>query len=473
MDSPSQSQKSSQSQKGHTVHLSLLHRSPVLFPNDPARYTDMTSKYLSTRGVKAAESFPDDNLIWDVTSNLYDPNSNSDGYISLGVAENALMHDELRDFLNSKPVVTSTVSFTYGDGPYGSKRVAEAFAGLLNKWFRPIKRVGKEHVVVTNGVSSAIEHLAWALANPGEGIMLGRPYYRNFLPDISLRFGVEVVSVSFGEIDPIGIDAVKKYEEALKESEKKGVKVRALLLCHPHNPLGRCYSKETLVGLMTLCQKYRIHLISDEIYALSVWENKVDAVGKGLEGFESVLSIDPTGIIDPGLVHVLWGTSKDFGANGLRLGALVSQAAPELLNACKICGLYSSPSSLAENAAVELFSDEKFMEDYVRTNQERLSEAYRFAVERVKEHGIEYMTGANAAFFLWLNLGKAWKEKHPEAAEDLASTEVLFGRLMAEKVYLVRGDAAGAEEAGWFRLVFSQPREIVDEGIKRIVRALQ
>jgi 1-aminocyclopropane-1-carboxylate synthase len=60
---------------------------------------------------------------------------------------------------------------------------------------------------------------------------------------------------------------------------------------------------------MKLCQRYQIHLVSDEIYALSVWENRdhTDAVK-----FTSVLSIDLTDVIDPSLVHVLWGMSKAY-----------------------------------------------------------------------------------------------------------------------------------------------------------------
>lgn len=66
---------------------------------------------------------------------------------------------------------------------------------------------------------------------------------------------------------------------------------------------------------MKFCQRYKIHLFSDEIYALSVWKNPEvpDAVT-----FESVLSIDTTGIIDPNLVHVLWGMSKVRLMNYLR-----------------------------------------------------------------------------------------------------------------------------------------------------------
>jgi aspartate/methionine/tyrosine aminotransferase len=62
-----------------------------------------------------------------------------------------------------------------------------------------------------------------------------------------------------------------------------------------------------LVELMKLCQKYQIHLISDEIYALSVFKNPE---APNAPGFVSVLSIDTTDIIDPHLVHVLWGMSK-------------------------------------------------------------------------------------------------------------------------------------------------------------------
>lgn len=135
---------------------------------------------------------------------------------------------------------------------------------------------------------------------------------------------VQSIEVAFGDTDQFSMDAILKYEEVLNEAHKKGVPIKALFLCSPHNPLGRlssrksicilsndlqghCYPREVLIGLMKLCQKHNIHLISDEIYALSVWQNPEvpDAVT-----FESVLSIDTTGIIDPGLVHVLWGMSK-------------------------------------------------------------------------------------------------------------------------------------------------------------------
>jgi aspartate/methionine/tyrosine aminotransferase len=417
--------------------------------------------------------------IWDITNDLWDPNTNPDGYVSLGLAENSLMHDELLGFLNSKQFVDDKAhGLTYGDGPFGSKRVKAVIASFLNTHLHSASELKPEHIFVTNGVSSAIEHCAWTLANPGEGILLGRPYYRAFLPDIGMRTGVQVVPVPFGQVDPCHTDCVQKYEEALLRSNDLGVPVRALMLCHPHNPLGRCYPRDTLIGLMKLCQKYQIHLISDEIYALSTWENTVDGPAHRYAGFESVLSINVEGIIDPSLVHVLWGVSKDFGANGLRLGALMSQSNQAFLAALRTCSLYSSPSSLTENAVVHLLTNTSFVESYIAKNQARLSAAYAQTVRALREHGIEHMPGGNAAFFLWVNLGKFVREKTRLGENEIQeysgteSTQLIQDRLKAKRVYLVPGDAVGAEEPGWFRIVFTHREELVAECVRRIVEAL-
>ena len=71
--------------------------------------------------------------------------------------------------------------------------------------------------------------------------------------------------------------------------------------------LGRCYPEDVLREYMKLCSRNGLHLVSDEIYALSVWKNPhlPDATG-----FKSVLSINTDGLIDPSMVYVVWGLSK-------------------------------------------------------------------------------------------------------------------------------------------------------------------
>jgi aspartate/methionine/tyrosine aminotransferase len=397
------------------------------------------------------------------------------------------MHRELAQFIESKIRIPQT-AFTYGEGPTGSKRLRIAMSRFLTNRLHPVAPIKPEHLMITNGVTTGIEHCSWALADPGDGFLLGQPYYRAFLSDIIIRPGVKVIPVAFGEIDPCGINCVSKYEEAILSSANAGIKVKALMLCHPHNPLGRCYSRETIIALMKLCQKYTIHLVSDEIYAFSVWKNTVDTYPEPVK-FESALSIDLNGIIDPGLVHVLWGMSKDFGSNGLRVGAMISQSNKAFLDACLTVSLYSSGSSISDLITADILDDDNFTDYYIRTNQARLADAYSFTARSLQEHGIEYAPGANAAFFLWINLGKAYLSRHPEEVAEVGKlqvngetkiselekpslTETIFSKLMAKKIFLASGDATGAEEPGWFRLVFSQPRDYLEEGMRRIIDAI-
>lgn len=114
---------------------------------------------------------------------------------------------------------------------------------------------------------------------------------------------------------------MNRYEEALVASKKDGVCIRGLILCHPHNPLGRCYPQETLIKFMQLCSKYEIHLICDEVYALSVYEVSDPEAFK----FESTLSLETESYISSSYFHLLYGMSKDMAASGVRLGCIYTR----------------------------------------------------------------------------------------------------------------------------------------------------
>lgn len=412
------------------------------------------------------------NFMWDIFSDSWCPSTNPGGYVNVGVAENSLMHDELLKYINRKLELPAKY-LTYNDGGGGSYILRSAMSRFLNRHLHPVTPLEPEQLAITNGVSSAIEHVSWAFADPGEGILLGRPYYGTFILDLSQRPQSKVVPVNFDDVDPLGPEAVEKYEKALLEfQEKTGKRVKALMLCHPHNPLGRCYPRDVIIELMRLCQKYQIHLISDEIYALSVWDNTIDQHAP-LVKFESALSIDPKGIIDPRLVHVLWGMSKDFGANGIRLGAVISQHNADLHNALKGISLYSYPSGISDHLTALMLEDTKFTESYIQENQKRLSDSYAYTANYAKDHGIEYATGCNAGFFLWVNLGKRYRELHSNISEDEDISERVMQQLLKHRVFLASGALFGSEKSGWFRIVFSLPRGYLEEAMKRIVAALK
>ncbi|KAF2218623.1 ACC synthase [Elsinoe ampelina] len=406
-------------------------------------------------------------LIWQVYANSYHPESNPDGFINLGVAENRLMHPELISRINRIPTAPEH-SLTYGEGPKGSKRLRATLGRFLTQHLRPRRTIEAEHVIITNGVSSAIEHCSWAFTDPGEGWLLGQPHYGAFKSDLTGRFDAELVRVPFGDVDPMSAEAVEWYEKALLNAKERGVKVGALMLCNPHNPLGRCYSKEALKAYLRLCGKHGVHLVSDEVYALSTWQNEES---KDAAGFTSILSIDTDGLLDPSFVHVLWGVSKDFGANGLRLGCIVSQDNKSFHDSLTVSTIHSYASGLADHAVAELLEDSKWIEGYVRDNHRRIAEAYQKTTEILNSHGIEYAKGCNAGFFLWVDLGKTWSKKHTiEADEDV--TKTIMDRLWKHKVFLASGSSFGSEKPGFFRITFSHPWEYLVAGIERIIEAL-
>jgi aspartate/methionine/tyrosine aminotransferase len=163
---------------------------------------------------------------------------------------------------------------------------------------------------------------------------------------------------------------------------------------------------------MKLCQKHRIHFVSDEIYALSCYENHE---APDAPTFTSALSIPLEGVIEPGLVHVLYGMSKvcrsinlrpvhgsiaswtrssqcgqDFSANGFRLGALLSQHNDLVLRGLTSVATFSWPSGLSDKAWTAILSDDRFMKMWIETNSQRLGENRQRATAVLRKHGIKY-----------------------------------------------------------------------------------
>lgn len=186
--------------------------------------------------------------------------------------------------------------------------------------------------------------------------------------------------------------------------------------------------------------------------------------------FQSVLSIDPTGLINPELIHVLWGMSKDFGANGIRMGVIISQHNKLFHECMQPVGLFGSASSLAEHVTTNILQDDAWVESYVAENQRKLSEHYKYITSWATENGIEYAPGANAGFFLWLNLGKAYLEKHPDAKDDLDHKSM--DAFIKARVFLAAGFRFGSEHPGWFRIVFSHDKVYLDKGLDRVLKAI-
>ena len=179
-------------------------------------------------------------------TNAYEPLSNPEGIISLGIAENTPMYHDLASFLDENLKITSNL-LGYGAVNPGPPGLMDSLLKFYNgnPW-NPVHEVVKEQVYFTAGCTSLLDQMFWCLCDEGEGILIGRPLYGGFANDLKVRGKCKLLDVSLKGVDAYSKEAVEMYEEKILQAEKEGVKARVLVLCTPHNPLGQYSSKSPI-----------------------------------------------------------------------------------------------------------------------------------------------------------------------------------------------------------------------------------
>ncbi|KAG4027206.1 hypothetical protein MFRU_032g00720 [Monilinia fructicola] len=387
---------------------------------------------------------------------------NPNGIFPMGIAENRLMRHELVEYINSNFRMT-TKMLTYGDGPTGSFELRAALAGFWNSNFSPKEQVSRDHVTVMGGGSSILDALSYCIAEEDEGILVAQPFYVGFIGDLDDRARVKVFPVSIGSLENVTtITGVHRHEEAFLVAQQTGIKIKGILLCNPHNPLGRCYAPEVLEAYLSLCSKYNIHLISDEVYAKAVFPNQ-DIPNP--MAFTSILSIDIQQFCDPSSVCVIYGMSKDFCSNGLRIGCIISQHNPTLHRTLGAISKFAWASSLSDHVWATMLNDQKFLDYYFSTLGQRMAIAYEICTRRLKESEITYIP-ASCGPFVWIDL------RSYLASPTIEAERILSWKMLKSGIWLATGEAFASEEPGWYRITFAMGEKDLRFGMDRLWKVL-
>ncbi|KAJ4250463.1 hypothetical protein NW757_007294 [Fusarium falciforme] len=391
----------------------------------------------------------------------YHPDNNPEGLISFATAENALVTQELKQFVDEN-VTFSLDDFLYRGSHAGGPRFPKALAVHLNEYLQPHDPITPDMIQVVGAATAMHDILAWGVADPYDGVLTSRPVYGRFELDFGNKSQVRVVYASTEAENSFQDDVVEKFEEALIRSRKAGINVKMLLIVNPHNPLGRCYPRSTLIKIMQFCQKHRLHLLSDEIYACSVFDS-----GEAAVPFTSILSIDSSGLIDPDLLHVTYGLSKDFGAAGLRVGAIITRSKP-VLRAIEAAMRFHNPSGASLAIGSAMLENRERCRAFIGGSRVKLAQAYRHITKGLTDIGIRYLPGSNAGFFVWIDLS-------PHLPSELGgerTREFALAKKLKEEGVFLHPCEEHSVHSGWFRLVYSQDARIVTEGLERIKRAI-
>ena len=236
-------------------------------------------EFLSERGRKWVRTLPP--LVkahFDNFYNMYDKETNPKGLINMGTAESHLVNTEVCDLLRKASERMDLTGYNIHYNKFeGSDEFRSAIAGHWQKIVfgdDSAVRLDKENVATCAGCTVALETLAMLLAEPGDVFLIPAPYYSSFVDDINERAGVIPVGVPCDET--LDGDA---FEEAYAKTVKEGKRVRAVLFSSPNNPIGTVYKEEAVRGLLDFAMEHDLDVISDEIYAQTVFDPEA---GSGL-----------------------------------------------------------------------------------------------------------------------------------------------------------------------------------------------
>jgi aspartate/methionine/tyrosine aminotransferase len=413
--------------------------------------SDSTRPGLSSRGRRLIENPPMAGYYTEHVARCDLPvtvTDDEDRYIGLCVAENKLVWDLLRPkMLESRDVPERVLGY---DTWVGSRDFRRQLAEFMGRTFLG-RLVDPNHVMVTAGAGAALELLFYAIADPGDGVLVPTPSYAGFWADLETRDEVAIVPVHCVSSEGFALTE-ERLDAALAAADRP---VKALLFTTPNNPIGTVSSAAEVDRVLAWAEQKGIHVVFDELYALSVF---------GGAPFVSAAS-RATNLGDT--VHVVWAFSKDFAASGLRCGVLMSEN-PEVIRAVETLAYWACCSGDTQFMLGEMISDDEWVDGYVAEMQSRLGEAHRRTSDALDDAGIGYLP-AEAGFFVLCDMRPFM------SAPTWEDEERLWRRILDEaNVNLTPGAACRVGEPGFMRLCFAaEPTDVVVEGIRRLATVLR
>jgi aspartate/methionine/tyrosine aminotransferase len=384
-----------------------------------------------------------------VEADPYHATDNPRGYVNLGTAENRLLDDLLEPLLTG---AKRTSPAHYGP-PHGSPELRAAVAGLLGRtWHAP---VDPEDLVVVAGATAALDIAATVVCDPGDVVLVPAPYYSAFDTDLTGRSGARLVPVPTDPRAGFALDP-SAVERAVAELRRDGATVRAVAITSPANPHGITHPANVLRDLLRVAAANDLDVISDEIYAHSVF---------GPDPFTSVLDPEVVGAVpeaDPDRVHVVWGFAKDFGLSGLKVGVLRTSGATR--PAARALAYFTTVSTDTQALVTGLLTDHA--DHVLAENRRRLLRSWTDTSARLGAHGLGHLE-ATAGFSVWVDL----RDRLPEPSFD--AERRLWRHVVDEgRVNVLPGGVFSSPEPGWFRLCHAVRQDLVALGVDRLAEAV-
>lgn len=340
------------------------------------------------------------------------------------------------------PEITVAILKKISNGIFGYGNIPENFFPSIIDWWEDIHqfKMKKEWIITGPGMIPTLSAIVRTFVNPGENIIIQPPVYNHFYHT------VENCNVGLVENNLIYENGNYRIDFDDLELKASNPKTKLLLLCNPHNPVGKVWERNELEKVAEICSRHHIMVVSDEIHADLVFD------GHQHISFASVAS-------NYNLNSVTCGSPcKTFNLASLPISYLISENSEVLSEINKTFEIQetSYPNPIAAEALIAAYKNGKaWMEElkiYLYQNYQYLLEFVNLNLPEIKVAPLE------ATYLVWLDCTSLNK-----SSDDLSNI-----LLEQEKLWVNSGTMYGKAGEGFLRINIGCPKEHLIEGLKRL-----
>ena len=340
------------------------------------------------------------------------------------------------------PEIREALEKRVAHGVFGYTVIPDTWNQAYVNWWEKRHHflVQPEWLVFCTGVVPAISSAVRKLTTPGENVLIQTPVYNIFFNSI-VNNGRNVLE------SPLVYDGqAYQIDFAQLEKDLANPQTTLMILCNPHNPVGKIWDKETLEKIGNLCEKYHVTVLADEIHC------DLTAVGKEYVPFAAVSETCKKISVS------LWAPTKTFNIAGLQTAAIMA-ADPTLrhkmwraLNTDEV----AEPNALAIDAAIAAFTKGEAwldaLREYIDENKQMVKQYLEKELPQIS------VVSLDVTYLLWLD------------CHEITEDSVKLATFIREKtgLYLSEGAEYGGDGRYFLRLNVACPKERLKEGLKRL-----
>ena len=326
-------------------------------------------------------------------------------------------------------------------GVFGYVTVPDSTGEAVVSWFSRKHgwSINKDWIIYTTGVVPALSAAVKALSKPGDKVIIQSPVYNCFFSSVRNN-GCEILDVPllYGE-------GTYRFDFEGLERACADPKAKLMLLCNPHNPAGRVWTREELARVGDIARRHGVTVISDEIHC--------EIVMPGYE-YTPFASVSPE---NQACCVSLCSPSKSFNIAGLHLACFVTpdegwrSRIDRAINVNEICDV--NPFGVVALEAA--YSPEG--EEWLKELNQYIYDNYLLLKQVLKDYPVCKLEGT---YLPWVDVSSL----------GIPSEKIEETLLRDYKVWVNAGTMYGTE--GFIRINLATPRSLLAEGLERVARGL-